>query len=79
LYIKKIDQTKVKEGRQEREKIEYQLHTLKKGIQDLEFCFQAIVAATLSPPKNNNESNNKKNSWTMWRYTREARPYRERR
>jgi hypothetical protein len=40
-----------------------------------------------SPQKNNNESNNKniyqkknrKTSWTMWRYTREARPYRKRR
>jgi hypothetical protein len=59
---------------------------LKKGIQDLEFCFQATIATTSSPPKSNNESNNKKlykkkleKNWTMWKYTREAKLYRKRR
>jgi hypothetical protein len=37
----------IKEGRE----IKLQLHTLKKGIQDIEFCFPAPIAATLSPQK----------------------------
>jgi hypothetical protein len=55
---------------------------LKKGIQDVEFCFPTTTIATSSPQNNNNESNNKilyqekirKKSWTRCRYTREARP-----
>ncbi len=35
------------EGRE----IKLQLHTLKKGIQDVEFCFPATAAATSSPQK----------------------------
>ncbi len=60
---------------------------MKKGIQDVEFCFPTTTIATSSPQNNNNESNNKilyqkktrKKSWTMWKYVRELRPYRERR
>ncbi len=56
------------EGRE----IKLQLRTLKKGIQDVKFCFPAAAS---SPQKNNNESNNKilyqkktrKKSWIMWR------------
>ncbi len=36
------------EGRE----IKLQLHTLKKGIQDVEFCFPATAAATSAPQKN---------------------------